>query len=518
MYKKVISSLMLTLFCSMLLMNIAYGQDVTPPTGSIVINAGAVYTSSEAVTLTLTYADNESGVDAVRYTNNHDWGSEPWETPVATKSWNLTSGDGAKYVSYQIRDNAGRIGNFWDSIVLDTVAPTGSILINDGESSTTSQLVTLKLTYQDAGAGVDKVRFTNKNVWSTETWETPAETKQWNLTSGSGLKYVSYQIRDYSGKISASLWDTITFVVPMVAAPTFSPAGGNYSSSQNVTLRCSTESAIITYTLDGSEPSSTSTTYSVPITVGTSTVIKAKAFKEGMTDSEIATATYNINIPPSVLAPTFSPVGGVYSSAQNVTVRCATSGAIIRYTVDGSEPSSASTVYSDPVEVNSTTMIKAKAFKDGMTDSPTATATYNINIPEKVATPTFFPGSGTYTSAQNVVISCSTADVIITYSLDGSEPSMSSTVYSGPIGVSSTTMIKAKAFREGLIDSATSTATYTIVTPTPGPGISIPQEVLYAAIIIVVAAIVGVVVLLLRKSKSKSPQGYSTTKPKLYKR
>ncbi len=125
--EKSIIVLAITLLSSMLLLNVSYAQDTTPPTGSIVVNAGASYTSSESVTLTLTYADNGSGVDAVRYTNNHDWGSEPWETPTATKSWNLTSGDGAKYVSYQIRDNAGLISNFWDAIVLDTAAPTGSI-------------------------------------------------------------------------------------------------------------------------------------------------------------------------------------------------------------------------------------------------------------------------------------------------------------------------------------------------------------------------------------------------------
>jgi outer membrane protein assembly factor BamB len=55
--------------------------------GSIVINDGDASTSSTSVTLTLTYADATSGVDMVRYTNNNEWGSEPWEPAATTKSW-----------------------------------------------------------------------------------------------------------------------------------------------------------------------------------------------------------------------------------------------------------------------------------------------------------------------------------------------------------------------------------------------------------------------------------------------
>ena len=75
-----------TLLSSLLLLNVSYAQDTIPPTGSITINAGASYTSSTSVTLTLTYADSGSGVEAVRYTNNLEWGDELWETPTTIKS------------------------------------------------------------------------------------------------------------------------------------------------------------------------------------------------------------------------------------------------------------------------------------------------------------------------------------------------------------------------------------------------------------------------------------------------
>ena len=81
---------------------------------------------------------------------------------------------------------------------------------------------------------------------------------------------------------------------------------------------------------------------------------------------------------PKVSMPTLSPAGGTYSSSQNIVLSCGTSGAAIRYTTDGSEPSSSSAVYSGPISVSSTTTVKAKAFLSGMADSDTVSATFTI--------------------------------------------------------------------------------------------------------------------------------------------
>lgn len=82
---------------------------------------------------------------------------------------------------------------------------------------------------------------------------------------------------------------------------------------------------------------------------------------------------------PMVANPVFSPSGGTFSSAQSVTISTSTSGANIRYTLDGSTPSSTTgTVYTGPIPVNATTTIKALAYKSGMTDSAVVSATYTI--------------------------------------------------------------------------------------------------------------------------------------------
>jgi hypothetical protein len=94
-----------------------------------------------------------------------------------------------------------------------------------------------------------------------------------------------------------------------------------------------------------------------------------------MTDSTVASATYTIT--GTVAAPTFSPAAGTYTTAQTVTLATTTPSASIRYTSDGSTPSSTvGTVFTTPLAVNSTTTIKAIGYEAGWTDSTVASATY----------------------------------------------------------------------------------------------------------------------------------------------
>jgi formylglycine-generating enzyme required for sulfatase activity len=191
----------------------------------------------------------------------------------------------------------------------------------------------------------------------------------------------------------------------LVSTPTFSPAGGTYTSTQNVALSCTTSGATIRYTTNGSEPTSSSTAYSSPINVSSTTTIKAKAFKDGWTPSATESATYTITPSGTVATPTFSPAGGTYSTTQNVSISTTTPNATIRYTTNGSEPTSTSTVYSSPISVSSTTTIKAKGFRDGWTPSATASATYTIGTTPPPADFVFVQGGTFHNGTSNVTLS-----------------------------------------------------------------------------------------------------------------
>src|ERR1022692_4323700 len=131
---------------------------------------------------------------------------------------------------------------------------------------------------------------------------------------------------------------TINF--PQVAAPVFNPAGGTFASALSVTITTTTGGASIRYTTDGSTPSETiGTIYSTAVAVSSTTTLKAIAYGAGMIDSAISSAAYTINL-PQVAAPVFNPAGGTFTSAQSVTITTTTGGASIRYTTDGSTPTS----------------------------------------------------------------------------------------------------------------------------------------------------------------------------------
>jgi hypothetical protein len=180
--------------------------------------------------------------------------------------------------------------------------------------------------------------------------------------------------------------------------------------------------------------------------------------------------TYNARIrnvvyPNWVAAtPSFSVAPATYTSAQTVTISDATAGATIYYTTDGSVPTANSNIYTDPITVSSTETLQAIATASGYSTSDVATAAYTITLP--TATPTFSLEAGPYTSAQTVTISDATAGATIYYTTNGTTPTTSSSVYSGPITVSSSETLEALATANGYSTSTVATAAYTINIPT----------------------------------------------------
>jgi sugar lactone lactonase YvrE len=183
-----------------------------------------------------------------------------------------------------------------------------------------------------------------------------------------------------------------SFMVSVASIPTFSPVAGTYTAAQSVTITSATAGSTIRYTTDGSTPSETvGTIYSVAVPIGATTTLKAIAYKSGLADSAVASAAYIISIPGVVSAPIFSPAGGSFSTSQTVAITSATSGASIRYTSDGSTPSSTiGTVYSGAVMVSTTTTLKAIAYKVGSTDSAVTSGAF-IEMPVAPTNPGTLP-------------------------------------------------------------------------------------------------------------------------------
>jgi Chitobiase/beta-hexosaminidase C-terminal domain len=246
------------------------------------------------------------------------------------------------------------------------------------------------------------------------------------------------------------------------ATPTFSVPGGTYTTTQTVTISCSTPGCAISYTTNGSTPSATSTVYTGPIVVSKTQTVKAMGFALHYLNSGVGAVSYTIHLPQAA-TPTFSLPGGTYSGLQTVSISDATPGVQIYYTINGGTPSASSTLYTGPITVQTTQTIRAIAVEYNYADSAVGAATYKI----LAATPAFSVPGGVYTSPQTVSISDSTTGAKIYYTTNGSTPSASSTLYSGPITVSTTETIKAIASASGYSNSFVASAAYTLSSSSP---------------------------------------------------
>ena len=210
---------------------------------------------------------------------------------------------------------------------------------------------------------------------------------------------------------------------PTVATPTFTPDGGEIYDIDPIVLATETDDAIIHFTIDGTDPSTTSPIYAGPLTLADDATVKAMAVKSGMNDSLIASATFIVT-QTVVAAPAISPNGGTISDHDEITITTSTTGATIYYTTDGSDPTTASPVYAEPLTLADDATVKAMAVKSGMNDSQIASASFSILQP--VAPPTFTPDGGEIYDIDPIVLATETDDAIIHFTIDGTDPSTTS--------------------------------------------------------------------------------------------
>ena len=105
--------------------------------------------------------------------------------------------------------------------------------------------------------------------------------------------------------------------------------------------------------------------------------------------------------------PTFNRAHGVCRSPFLLKVKGEETGSVVRYTLDGSEPTAASPEFTTNIYVNSTTIIRAAEFRDGVRCSDIATASYIFpaNVLEQPALPEGYPSTwGKYTSISGTAI------------------------------------------------------------------------------------------------------------------
>jgi len=191
-------------------------------------------------------------------------------------------------------------------------------------------------------------------------------------------------------------------------------------------------------------------------------------------DSSFAAATSNSLvqiIEPLVASPVINPSFGASSGPVTVTITDTTPNAAIYYTLNGQTPSTSSTLYTGPFQLNLSPSGTSAVFVIAIAVAPNygqsgVASVYYYYVPG-VAEPLISPPTGTYTSPQTAMITDATPGATIYYTTNGSTPNRSSAVYSStsPISVTSTEVIKALAVAPGDLTSPEAVATYNIIPP-----------------------------------------------------
>ncbi|MCB0099305.1 MAG: chitobiase/beta-hexosaminidase C-terminal domain-containing protein, partial [Caldilineaceae bacterium] len=263
-------------------------------------------------------------------------------------------------------------------------------------------------------------------------------------------------------------------VTPQANTPTIDPNGGEHTGSVQVTLNTTTVGATIRYTTNGAEPTSYSTSYSGPFTLGTGQhTVKAKAFLAGASSSQTASADFTVYDPaPTVADPMMAPFSTQYFVEPfTITMHTDTEGAIIRYafSTDGSiapdptESGPGGTTYTGPFQIttNGQYRFKVRAYKGGGQSNITPSGTLSLGDALGTSnTPVMTPPGGTYHNAIQVTLDANQPGAMF-YTTDGSEPvsvppvTAPSQQYSAAISVNGSTTLKAKAYRPFFASSPT---------------------------------------------------------------
>jgi hypothetical protein len=247
--------------------------------------------------------------------------------------------------------------------------------------------------------------------------------------------------------------------------PTIVTPSGTYPQGTLVVIAPPEMPATIRYTLDGTDPIEASPAYNPDgpgIVLTAPCTLRARAYHTwNWLPSEVVSASYKVTSRPPVL----SPLPGTYDATQTVTISCPEPGATIRYTTDGTLPTTASALYTAPIEVARPTTILARAWVPTLEPSAARGGAYEVFSSRVEITP---PGGAFTTPGTKASLAVGIPQAKIYYSLSGMLPTTSSPRWRGsPIPILHSLTMRARALLGDGTWGPETTAVFLINTTTP---------------------------------------------------
>ena len=302
--------------------------------------------------------------------------------------------------------------------------------------------------------------------------------------------------------VSGTYVRTMSDVIGDATAPASSIAcdgggcSGWFTQPASVSLSATDSGTAVTairYTTDGSTPTTSSPPYTGPFTVATTTTVRYRAWD--MVGNVEATKSQLIQVDSA------SPVSSItcndsecssatYGSPVSVALSATDTGgsgvAEIHYETNGSQPTLLSPRYFAPFTVSATTTVTYRAWDSAGNAEATRTRVIQISSTPSDTAPTSTIAcnggscsAGWYAAPVSVSLSATDAEgsvSAIRYTTDESDPSASSTLYTGPFSISSTTTVKYRAWDNAGNLEATKSQLLQVDTVAPTVSITAPAN------------------------------------------
>ncbi|MBI5528724.1 MAG: carboxypeptidase regulatory-like domain-containing protein, partial [Deltaproteobacteria bacterium] len=219
--------------------------DTTPPDQcGIVLQGGALAVNVRDLTLALNSSDPAGDVFVS--------GDVDPASPFPVNTWTafiasppnplrISTGNGIKTVTVKCSDEAGNVSQVgFTTVILDTIAPSGSIVIAGGAAYTQSNTVSLGISGVDERTGVASMKFANEappDCASAPGWVAYSTTyNNWNMVNSEGTRTVTACLKDGAGNTAVITPDSIFLDLNNPLGTVSINGGDAYTGSLDVVL------------------------------------------------------------------------------------------------------------------------------------------------------------------------------------------------------------------------------------------------------------------------------------------